>query len=338
MILINASLSTLKPTPVVTGGEALRLKLFLLDRKLQLPRIFHRLARTPDEATEEWVSERLLVDALEEAIRVIRRPSLPVDFGSTIRLADMGIYGMAILSAPTVSDALERSVRFQRLMTTSARIYLEQTKGNVRWIWSSAEQRTLGIRIRNEVVLVEHVAVFRALVPGAIPRRITFIHNPPSDCKGHVCFFDCPIEWGMDENSVEWSTAALHLPLNIDPALSKFIECEAQRRLELLSPIGSLNQVKDVILRRLSTGDTSISTVAAVLGRSPRSLRRELADCGHPYRTLVDSVRRQRAMEMASEGKHSMTNIALKLGYSELSAFSRAWRRWFNQSLHETNN
>jgi AraC-like DNA-binding protein len=316
---------------MVTAGEALRLKLFLLAHKLEVPPSFFRVAGTASEAAEDRVGERMLVDALESAMRSVRRASLPVDYGSTIRPVDMGIYGMVILTSTTVGDALERSVRFARLMTDTARVYLEPTQNGMRWVWSSAEPRTLGTRVRNEVVLTEHVAVVRALVPGAIPRQVSFMHAEPVDCTSHTRFFGCPVTWSADEDGVEWAQAGLQRPLGVDPSLSAFIEKEAQRRLGLLPVSGSLGAVTDAIFRRLPHGDVSLPTIAAALGRAPRSLRRELSNAGCVYRSLVDGVRRQRAQELASDGQHSMTDIALKLGFSEVSAFSRAWRRWFGR-------
>lgn len=174
---------------MVTAGEALRLKLFLLAHKLAVPASFFRIAGTASEAAEDRVGERMLVNALEAAMRTIRNPNLPVEFGSTIRPVDMGIYGMVILTAQTVKDALERSVKFARLMTDTACVYLELTQSSVRWVWSSAEKRTLGIRVRNEVVLTEHVAVVRALTPGAVPRRVSFMHAEPIDSTSHTRFF-----------------------------------------------------------------------------------------------------------------------------------------------------
>ena len=318
-----------EPTSMVTAGEALRLKLFLLAHKLPVPSSFYRVAGTASEAAEDRVGERLLVDALEAAMRSIHRPSLPVDFGSTIRPVDMGIYGMVILTAPTLGDALERSVRFARLMTDTAQVQLESTLSGVRWLWRSVETRTLGMRVRNEVVLTEHVAIVRALVPGAVPRRVSFMHREPVDSTSHQRFFDCPLTWSADEDGVEWAMSGLQRPLGVDPSLSAFLEKEAQRRLGLLPASGSLGAVTDAIVRRLSQGDVSLPTIAVALGRAPRSLRRELSNAGCVYRTLVDGVRRQRAQELASDSQHSMTDIALKLGFSEVSAFSRAWRRWF---------
>jgi AraC-like DNA-binding protein len=330
-------MSVRKPLSMVTGGEALRLKLFLQAHKLPVPRTFYRVPGTASEASEDRVGERMLVRALESAIRAIRRPSLPVDFGSTIRPVDMGIYGMVLLTAPTLGDALERSVRFARLMTDTAQVVLEPTKDAVRWVWSSTEPRSLGIRIRNEVVLVEHVAVVRALAPGAVPRRVSFMHSEPPDCSQHRAFFGCTIAWSTDIDSVEWALEGLKRPLGIDPSLSAFIEKEAQRRLGLLPHRGSLGEVKNAVLQRLPHGDVTLVAIAAVLGRAPRTLRRELSNAGCVYRSLVDGVRRQRAQELAREGQHYMTDIALKLGFSEVSAFSRAWRRWFDEPFRATN-
>lgn len=324
-------------TSMVTGGEALRLKLFLQAHKLPVPRTFFRVPATASEAAEDRVGERMLVDALESAMCAIRRPSLPVEFGSTIRPVDMGIYGMVLLTAPTLGDALQRSARFARLMTDTARVYLEPTKEVVRWVWSSTESRSLGIRIRNEVVLTEHVAVVRALAPGAVPRRVSFMHSEPVDCSRHRAFFGCPIAWSTDKDSVEWAREGLNRPMGIDPSLSAFIENEAQRRLALLPHSGSLGEVKNAVLQRLPDGDVTLVAIAAVLGRAPRTLRREMSNAGCVYRSLVDGVRRQRAQELKSEGNHSMTAVAMKLGFSEVSAFSRAWRRWFDEPFGAKN-
>jgi AraC-like DNA-binding protein len=342
---------------MVAGGEALRLNRFLLEHKLQTPRVLHRMARTAaqtaqtaetagtaaaadaaaaTQATPGRISERLLVDALAAATRALDRPSLPVEFGSTIRPADMGIFGMVILTAPNLGRALELSVQFQRLMTTTARTHLEHTQGVVRWVWRCNQPRSLGTRIRNEVVLTEHVAVVRALFAGALPCRVSFAHPAPCDSAAHARFFACPVAWGANEDSVAWRSAQLQSPLGADPALGAFIKSEAQRQLLLLPPSGSVDEVRDAILKHLPSSDFHLPTIAAVLGRAPRTLRRELATAGCAYRNIVDGVRKQRAVELASTHQHSMTEIALKLGFSEVSAFSRAWRRWFGQPFHST--
>jgi AraC-like DNA-binding protein len=323
---------------MVSGGEALRLKMFLSAHNFPLPRIFHQVAKTPQEAADGKVSGKVLIDAIEAAMRALLRPSLPIEFGSTIRTADMGIYGIAIHTAPTVFDALARSVRFQRLMTTGARVYLESTDSSVRWLWNSSEPRTLGVRVRNEIVLTEHVAVMRSTIQGVKPQRVCFAHVRPVESQAHERYFNCPVDWSASEDSVSWNVKDMQRPLGVDLTVSLFIEREAERRLGLLPKEGTLDLVRDAIAHRLTSGNVELTSVAAAIGRTPRALRRELVARGEPYRRLLDEVRRQRAVEMAAEGKHSMTQIALRVGFSEVSAFSRAWRRWFNQSFTANTN
>jgi AraC-like DNA-binding protein len=325
-------------TPMVASGEALRLKMYLSAHNYPLPRIFQQVAKTLEEAAESRVSGKILIDAIEAAMRALLRPSLPIEFGSTIRTADMGIYGIAIHTARTVMDALTRSVRFQRLMTTSARIYLDSSNTSVRWLWNSSELRTLGVRVRNEIVLAEHVAVMRSTVQSVRPLRVSFAHARPADYSAHDRYFNCPIDWLANEDSVTWSLNDMGRPLGVDATVSEFIEREAERRLNLLPREGTVELVRDTIVHRLSSGNVELASIAASIGRQPRALRRELVAYGEPYRNLLDNVRRQRAAEMAAEGKYSMTHIALSIGFSEVSAFSRAWRRWFNQSFTANTN
>jgi hypothetical protein len=112
-----------RPTALVSGGEALRLKMFLSKQQLRLPRIFHQLAITAAEAAESRISSQVLLNALEAAMRTLRRPTLPIEFGSSIRAADMGIYGFAIQSlddSPYERHALAKNQLCSMLHTRSA--------------------------------------------------------------------------------------------------------------------------------------------------------------------------------------------------------------------------
>ena len=61
---------------------------------------------------------------------------------------------------------------------------------------------------------------------------------------------------------------------------------------------------------------------------SERSVRRGLAEEGTGQRELLDRVRHERAMALLSERRCSIAEIAFLLGFSELSAFYRAFKRW----------
>jgi AraC-like DNA-binding protein len=79
---------------------------------------------------------------------------------------------------------------------------------------------------------------------------------------------------------------------------------------------------------QLDRGDPRLSEVASELGTSERTLRRRLAEAGTGYRALIDDVRRERALMLAHEGVHSVTAIAVQVGFADMTAFTRAFRRW----------
>ena len=70
--------------------------------------------------------------------------------------------------------------------------------------------------------------------------------------------------------------------------------------------------------------------MAASFGMTERSLRRKLVNEGQPFRKLLDHVRRDLCTLYFLEDKRSLGEIALLLGYGELSAFTRAYKRWYN--------
>jgi len=75
--------------------------------------------------------------------------------------------------------------------------------------------------------------------------------------------------------------------------------------------------------------------IARSLQLSERQLRRELASAGLGFRSLVEDLRRDRAAALLGQERSSVVDTAFVLGFSEVSAFSRAFKRWFGLSPAE---
>jgi AraC-like DNA-binding protein len=103
----------------------------------------------------------------------------------------------------------------------------------------------------------------------------------------------------------------------------------ADRRSDGDSKLGLLAHV---IESQCKKGDASISTVAKRIGLTVHGLRRQLRECDVAYDELLLSVRQTLAMRYVESCDCDLTTIALMLGYSELSAFSRAFKHWHGQS------
>jgi AraC-like DNA-binding protein len=82
----------------------------------------------------------------------------------------------------------------------------------------------------------------------------------------------------------------------------------------------------------LSEGLPALSEVAQHFGMSGRTLQRRLADGGYSYQGLVDTARRQLAKRLLQETGYSLAEVAFMTGFSEQSAFTRAFKRWAGQT------
>ena len=140
--------------------------------------------------------------------------------------------------------------------------------------------------------------------------------------------FDQPV------NSVAIAAATLALPMpNADPQLFKLVkrycEDEVERQKAIDHP---LNRIREFMIRCLQRGSFGPKHVAQELGLTPSSLHRRLKAEGTSFHRLLDDTRRCLTHRYLLESSLKLTDIAALVGYSELSAFSRAARRWFGTS------
>jgi AraC-like DNA-binding protein len=78
----------------------------------------------------------------------------------------------------------------------------------------------------------------------------------------------------------------------------------------------------------LSSGELSEMEIAQHLHMSRRTLQRKLAEAETTYQKLIDDTRRELALSYIEDPRHSITDITFMLGFSQQSAFTRAFKRW----------
>ncbi|MXW47645.1 MAG: helix-turn-helix transcriptional regulator [Gammaproteobacteria bacterium] len=88
------------------------------------------------------------------------------------------------------------------------------------------------------------------------------------------------------------------------------------------------DKIRNLIRIKLSEGYPSLESIAESLYMSTSAIQRNLAWEGLSYTELVEEVRKSLAEMYFKQRNLSLSEIAYLLGYSELSAFSRAFRRW----------
>ena len=255
--------------------------------------------------------------------------------GGAMRCDDYGAFGLAFKSAPNLRGSYERSLRYGRVLTSVATYPLEPAPEGVYVHLKRDGERRLGMRISNEATIAAIAAISREVSTEAFtPITVFFKHEAPAEIAGHEAYFGCPVQFGTDRDALLVSTQTLMVPNQLgDETIARFFDTHLDAALSTLEDETTLDQqVRSQIARALSEGVPVISDVASQMGMSGRTLQRRLADHGYTFQTLVDEARRQLAERLLKQTNYSLAEIAFMTGYSEQSAFTRAFKRWAGQT------
>ena len=267
----------------------------------------------------------------ETVMRALRQPSFPLTYAQGFRFENFGVVGFAALTASDGWEAARRMARFQRLTTDVGRIELEKQHQLAVFRWFRDRPLTLGHRVANEAVLAEILELARRCGDERVrPVEVTLRHPAPADVSRHARFFGVPPRFSASEDSISFPRAAFTRPMPMAHGdFSAFFIREAEHRLQKLGEPTLVARVEHALLAALPSGAPSMPGIAAQLDLSERQLRRELETAGVSFRGLVERLRRERAAQLLGETQTSVDQAAFVLGFSEVSAFSRAFKRWY---------
>ena len=166
------------------------------------------------------------------------------------------------------------------------------------------------------------------------PEAVYFKHPQPSDISAHEAYFGCRVHFGADRDGLAVSEAMLEAPNRLgDSGVSSFLDAHLEHAVTEVTQRETLERrVGDRVTQVLSEGVPTVSDVAAALGMSGRTLQRRLADEGHAFQRIVDTARRELAERLLRRSDYSLAEIAFLTGFSEQSAFNRAFKRWAGQT------
>lgn len=269
------------------------------------------------------------------AERVPDRASVSVRHARSIDIDRLGPLALACKAAPDVRGALQRIARYQSLLSDSVRYHLDPWDGAALLRQELLAGSGPGLVFSPEAGLS---AMFQAIDQVAVgkvsPQLVTFRHAPPRDAHLFEEFFGGPVRFHAAENGILFSQATLEMENRLgDRALSDFLTAHLEAELQRVDGEPSIvRSTKDEIGRVLSEGVPKMADVARALGFSVRSFQRRLSDHGASFQGLAEETRREIALGMLRDDECSLSEIAFLTGFSEQSAFNRAFKRWTSQT------
>ena len=245
------------------------------------------------------------------------------------------IIDFVIQQCGTPRDILQTISRYQRLLMSHTVLRLEVAGPVATFVHPPDPIPTLRPPQLDDFVVAQWVLVCRARSRGFPLRRVTFLHARPPDTREHERLFQAPVEFGAREDAIEFDAELLDTPLeHADPLLRSVLLRYGDGLLATAEAVqASLrDRLRGHLVGHLPSGGASIEKAARTLGMSSRSLQRQLQAEGTAFKDVVEAVRRDLALAHMHEDRHSVSEIAFLAGFTEVSAFSRAFRRWTGES------
>lgn len=265
-----------------------------------------------------------------EVLEHVGDPLCGLKIGSTLRTREVGLVGYVMAASANLGHALECLARYGRILADDMQCTLK----------FGAETVDFEVAAGVDLIALEHPVVARLTAVLAMAREITgrnvcpvevcLPQAQPFDVVPYRDYFQSRLRFAAGSPVLTFAVGDLALPIsNADQGLSRYLEDYAQGVMDSLPVQGSLvSQIWRILMVRLPAGDPGIDAVAAALGMTARTVQRRLKDEGTTYRDLRDSFRQTTARKLLGNPRIPIKEIAFLLGYQDIGAFYRAFRRW----------
>lgn len=270
----------------------------------------------------------------ETLMRALDDPGFPVFVGARSQPRDYDVVGFAYMTRANLREALDQAHRYGSVWGDGS--YWDTThSGDTLILTLHVESPArLGGRSLSECLLAEIVHSGRLLTGTDVrPIEVRFRHPAPRDTRAIEAFFKAPVRFDQPESQLVLDAATLATPLlKADPDLAAFFAHRADDLLERHSAEGLAQRLRALLEGELGRGLPTLETAAARLGMSARTLRRRLQEEGTTFQDILDETRCELAKRHLGEDKLALGEVAFLLGFSEPSAFHRAFKRWTGQT------
>jgi AraC-like DNA-binding protein len=284
---------------------------------------------TADPLTGKQVNDLWL-----NAVHLTKDPAFGLHFGESVQLSALGVVGQIIQSSKTIGEALTHAAQGIHLITDIFSMQVTRRNKIVTIKFLPAVQKevnTLVFQQWLEFFMVFTIHELDGLILTKItPLRVKFPMNKDTDPQEYERVLRCKPQRKTDECTLEFEDRFWDEPvLTANYELQRLMLQKVSQQASLSASTISLSErIINYLTANAYLGIASLEEIAANFNSSPRTLQRKLQEEGVSFQQLADSVRKSIAMHYLQSGSYPVKEVSYILGYNELSAFTRAFKRW----------
>ena len=282
------------------------------------------------------------LELLEICADILGDRQFGLKFGAQYEPRHAGVVGNVALASRTVGDAFEAIGRYLPTMVDGAISGVEVSDGLAFAYSYYIDPLLMSYRQKGDWTIAFMCKLMRLGLsdPNWTPQEVLLpqlADETPAERRVRAEIMGDNIRLGHAWGGIRFDAALLARPMaTADAMIARLMRHYGDLRLAALpEERGDIEQLRREIARLLVKGQTGVEHLANATGTSVRTLQRRLKDAGLNYNDLQNEVRKTLALNLLENERLALGEIAFSLGYSEVSAFNHAFRRWTGQSPGE---
>lgn len=285
---------------------------------------------------DSWISYSAFLQLLELSAKTLNCPHFGLQLSRYQDVGMLGAVGFIMCEAADVGTALTELSKYFSLYNQGADIGLVVQADSARLSFGNRMAEHLSTWQQTDLALGVGLNIIRLLLgPDWHPNATYFDHAEPADRRPYRALTKSPLHFNCEAAMLVFDATDLSTPIsNANEQLHQILQTHlALLRQNFVSDYPE--KIRHLIRQALLTGDCSVERVAAYLSITKRTLQRKLSATDTSYQNLLDEVRLSMATRYLTDSNSSLSQLTEMLGYSELSAFSNAFKHWTGLSPNQ---
>jgi len=320
--------------PTTIAGYAMAIRKALEYRGVDPARVFNA-AQVPQELSNDPL-HRLNIDEFTRLFKLSTEATGDPYFGLWVakffHVSNAHALGHALLASNSLLDLCKRLERYFRLLSQVGTIEVREDSSEVALITHPLFQPCTETEDAWLALVVRFMR--EAFRRDFKPLRVQFMHDCPSaGMQPYEQYFGCHVEFGYPSATLAFNRAEMDRQL--PGACAEIAQLNDQLAASYIVKIersDSVAMARSAIVGLLAAGDCTRRRVADILHVSEATLQLRLAERNTSFQALLDDTRRELACNYMQQAAMSVTEITFMLGYTDVSNFTRAFKRWTGQS------
>ncbi|NNF99360.1 MAG: helix-turn-helix domain-containing protein [Desulfobacteraceae bacterium] len=309
---------------------------------LGAPRVLLEKALGVTEQQLEIVDTRVPflrnIKMIEKGVELLG-PDVPLKLGTNVSLAGLGVCGHIFRNCEDIKEVIDQFFRYQKLLYGVSGFKITNIK-TIYYIEHSLKIPAYNEynRIVVELAFSSMITILRELVQKELtPLEILLSYRKPKYTEVYRKILSSPMKFNQEKDIIVFSEEQLATAIPRHQSYIKYIMIEHANDLmkELDEWAGFKNEVTKMAIEHLPKGHFDIEMVSRKLKMSRWTVTRKLKKEGHTFQNFMKGLKKDLALDYLENSNLSIMEIAFLLGYSEASAFRRAFKEWTGKNTRD---